>query len=148
VGTASCRSITLLSGVEKKVYRIGTTSLGGIFWSEPRKVQFKFFIITIRSARSHEIAGGLADIQDRMPATLKCEDYDRWLDPGFRQVKDLGDLLEPHPVDGMRRHPVSTWVHSVKNDDPSCAEEYIPQLLFLSGAGRVNESRGTGPRRR
>jgi putative SOS response-associated peptidase YedK len=72
----------------------------------------------------------LADIHDRMPVILRREDYDRWLDPGFRQVEDLSDLLKPHPVDGMRRRPVSTWVNSVKNDDPSCAEEYIPQLLF------------------
>lgn len=27
-------------------------------------------------------------------------------------------------------HRVSTRVNSVKNDDPACAEEFIPTLLF------------------
>jgi hypothetical protein len=30
----------------------------------------------------------------------------------------------------MRHHRVSTRVNSVKNDDPACAEEFIPTLWF------------------
>jgi putative SOS response-associated peptidase YedK len=34
------------------------------------------------------------------------------------------------PPGAMSHHRVSTRVNSVKNDDPRCAEEFIPTLLF------------------
>jgi putative SOS response-associated peptidase YedK len=72
----------------------------------------------------------LSGIHDRMPVILKPESYDLWLDPGFKKTDDLLDLLKPFPADAMRHHRVSTRVNSVKNDDPACAEEYVPTLLF------------------
>ena len=72
----------------------------------------------------------LSGIHDRMPVILKHENYDLWLDPRFKNVDDLLDLLKPFPADAMRRYPVSTRVNSVKNDDPACAEEFVPRLLF------------------
>jgi len=36
---------------------------------------------------------------------------------------------KPFP-DALRHHRVSTRVNSVKNDDPACTEEFIPNLLF------------------
>ncbi len=68
----------------------------------------------------------LSDIHDRMPAILKGEDYDRWLDPGFKHATDILDLLKPYQADSMRRYRVSSRVNSVKNDDAACAEEYVP----------------------
>ena len=65
-----------------------------------------------------------------MPVILNSEDYDRWLDPGFKPVDDILDLLKPHQADSMRRYGVSSRVNSVKNDDAACAEEYIPETLF------------------
>ena len=61
-----------------------------------------------------------------MPVVLKPESYDLWLDPGFKGADALHDLLKPFPADAMRYHRVN----SVKNDDPACAEEFIPTLLF------------------
>ena len=72
----------------------------------------------------------LTDIHDQMPVILKQEDHDRWLDPGFKQVDDILDLLKPYPADSMRRYLVSTRVNSPQNDDPACAEEYILVTLF------------------
>jgi len=73
----------------------------------------------------------LSGIHDRMPVILQRDDYDLWLDPGFKKVDDLRDLLKPFPADAMRHYQVSTRVNSVKNDDPACAEEYVlPKLLF------------------
>ena len=72
----------------------------------------------------------VSDIHDRMPVILKCEDYDRWLDPGFKQVDDILDLLKPYQADSMRRYRVSTRINSAKNDDPACADEHAPELLF------------------
>src|SRR5208337_4580105 len=37
----------------------------------------------------------LADLHDRMPVILRPEDYDLWLDPGFRDVKALAEVLLP-----------------------------------------------------
>jgi len=65
-----------------------------------------------------------------MPVILKREDHDRWLDPGFRQVDDILDLLKPYQADSMRRHGVSTRVNSAQYDDAACAEEYVPEMLF------------------
>ena len=72
----------------------------------------------------------LSGIHDLMPVILKRDDYDLWLDPGLKRVDDLLDLLKPFPADAMRHHRVSTRVNSVKNDDPACAEEFVPNLLF------------------
>ena len=30
----------------------------------------------------------------------------------------------------MRRYSVGTRVNSAQNDDPACAEEYVPEMLF------------------
>lgn len=30
----------------------------------------------------------------------------------------------------MRRYRVSPRVNSAQNDDPACAEEYVPDMLF------------------
>ncbi len=72
----------------------------------------------------------LSDIHDRMPVILKAEDHDRWLDPRFKQVDDILDLLKPYPADFMRSYRVSSRVNSVKNDDAACAEEYVRDTLF------------------
>jgi putative SOS response-associated peptidase YedK len=72
----------------------------------------------------------LSGIHDRMPVIMKHENYDLWLDPGFKKVGDLLDLLKPFPAGAMRHYRVSTRVNSVKNDDPACAEKYVPNLLF------------------
>jgi putative SOS response-associated peptidase YedK len=72
----------------------------------------------------------LFGIHNRMPVIVRPESYDLWLDPGFTKVDDLHDLLKPFSADAMRHHRVSTHVNSVKNDDPACAEEFIPTLLF------------------
>ena len=72
----------------------------------------------------------LSDIHDRMPVILEAEDHDRWLDPGFKQVDDILDLLKPYQPDSMRRYRVSTLVNSAQNDDPACIEEYVPETLF------------------
>jgi len=72
----------------------------------------------------------LSDVHDRMPVILKGDDYDRWLDPRFKQVDDIFDLLKPYQADSMRRYLVSSRVNSVKNDDAACAEEHVPEALF------------------
>ena len=54
---------------------------------------------------------------------LPLEQYDFWLDPGFKSTDDLKELLRPYEASLMRRYPVSTRVNLVKNDYPECAME-------------------------
>ena len=55
----------------------------------------------------------VADIHDRMPVTLRPDNFDRWLgvDP------DPRELLHSFPAELMRMWPISTRVNSPKNDD-------------------------------
>ncbi len=62
----------------------------------------------------------LADVHDRMPMILNPEHYDLWLDPGFRRVDALKEMLNPFDARLMRCFPVSTRINSVTNDDPDC----------------------------
>jgi putative SOS response-associated peptidase YedK len=63
----------------------------------------------------------LADVHDRMPVILPLENYDLWLDPGFKGTDDLREMLRPYEPSLMKRYPVSTRVNLVKNVDPDCA---------------------------
>jgi putative SOS response-associated peptidase YedK len=94
-------------------------------WRNPEKELIKTFSIITTSANAL-----VSEIHDRMPVILEYENYDVWLDPGFRRVEPLLDLLMPYRADSMRRYRVSARVNSAQNDDPACAEEYTPQMLF------------------
>jgi putative SOS response-associated peptidase YedK len=63
----------------------------------------------------------LADVHDRMPVILSPDCYELWLDPGFRSPMALAEMLRPFAARLMKRHPVSTRVNSVANDDAECA---------------------------
>jgi putative SOS response-associated peptidase YedK len=64
----------------------------------------------------------LADVHDRMPVILPAASYDLWLDPGFREVGAVTELLKPYDAGLMRRYAVSAWVNNVANDDRQCSE--------------------------
>ena len=61
------------------------------------------------------------DVHSRMPVIIAPEEYDLWLDPGFKDVAGIAELLVPFASAAMKRFPVSTRVNSVKFDDPECA---------------------------
>jgi putative SOS response-associated peptidase YedK len=62
----------------------------------------------------------LADVHDRMPVILRRDDYDQWLDPGFKDVKALAEVLAPFDAAQMKSFSVSTRINAVANDDPEC----------------------------
>jgi putative SOS response-associated peptidase YedK len=64
----------------------------------------------------------LADIHDRMPAILRPDEYDLWLDPAFRDTASVSEMLRPFDAALMRRYLVSTRVNNVQNDDADCAK--------------------------
>jgi putative SOS response-associated peptidase YedK len=61
-------------------------------------------------------------VHNRMPVILHPDDYDIWLDPGFRDIQTLASMLVPYDANSMRSFPVSTRINSVKNDDTGCSE--------------------------
>lgn len=61
-------------------------------------------------------------IHDRMPVILPVTAYGRWLDPTYRDTKDLRILLEPYPAEDMTARRVSRAVNDVRNDGPECVE--------------------------
>jgi putative SOS response-associated peptidase YedK len=63
----------------------------------------------------------MQDVHDRMPVIVRPDDYELWLDPGFKKTETLIDLLKPYDASLMKRYPVSTRVNSVKWDDPECS---------------------------
>ncbi len=63
----------------------------------------------------------IADVHDRMPVILNPENYELWLDPGFRNTVVLAELLRPFDAKLMKRYPVSARINSVSNDDAECA---------------------------
>jgi putative SOS response-associated peptidase YedK len=65
----------------------------------------------------------VAEVHDRMPAILKPEDYELWLDPGMTDAALVADCLKPFDPRLMKKYPVSTRVSRTENDDPECARE-------------------------
>ncbi len=65
----------------------------------------------------------LAGIHDRMPAILRPEDYDLWLDPGITDPARVAELLKPYDARRMRIYPVSDFVNRTENEGPDCATE-------------------------
>ncbi len=74
----------------------------------------------------------IADVHDRMPVILNPENYELWLDPGFRNTMALGELLRPFDAKLMKRYPVSARINSVSNDDAECVAAVNPGQISLS----------------
>ena len=80
-----------------------------------------------------------------MPVILRQENYDLWLDPGFKNVQALAELLAPFDASRMKSFPVSTRINAVANHDPDCVVPWHRDLpaqsalfgqqsgLFLAG---------------
>src|SRR6266478_1870299 len=76
----------------------------------------------------------VADVHDRMPAILRVEDYEGWLDPGITDAKAVLDCLKPLDASLMKKYPVSPRVNRPENDDEEYAREVpiesAPMTLF------------------
>ncbi len=64
----------------------------------------------------------IADLHDRMPLTVRPDDWAAWLDGDFDDTDALLALLAAAPVPGVAIHPVSTLVNSVANNVPELIE--------------------------
>ncbi len=78
-------------------------------WSNRGDVVISCAIIT---TEANELVG---DLHDRMPAILRDEFHDSWLDPRTDRTV-LTEMLKPFPSLMMKTHPVSSSVNSPDND--------------------------------
>ena len=97
----------------------GMLAMAGL-WEENRMAAET----TIRSCTIITTAANQAtgQLHDRMPVFLARRDHDRWLDPGYRDIGKLKQLLVPAPDDLLKWTAVSTRVNNSKNDDRECVE--------------------------
>ena len=72
----------------------------------------------------------VSDVHDRMPAILRPEDYDLWLDPGITEPRRVLECLRPFDAN-LKRHPVSARVNRPENDDEECGREVQIQQTTL-----------------
>ena len=59
---------------------------------------------------------------DRMPAVVRAEDFERWLDPAVEDPRELLAILVPFPASEMEAYPVSPEVNKVATEGPECVE--------------------------
>jgi putative SOS response-associated peptidase YedK len=56
-----------------------------------------------------------------MPVIVPPEKYEQWLDPDVMDFAEIRDILKPYEATSMRRHPVSTRLNNVRNEDAEFA---------------------------
>jgi putative SOS response-associated peptidase YedK len=109
----------------KQAYNFGMTddmlfAFAGLWerWQDPTGEFIDTF--TILTTKPNSL---VARIHDRMPAILKPDDYELWLDPGVTNVALVADTLKPFDSRLMKKWPVSTRVNKAENDEQECAKE-------------------------
>jgi putative SOS response-associated peptidase YedK len=95
------------------------------FWKDPKGAVLE--TCSILTTGPNAVMEG---VHDRMPVILRPDDYELWLDPGFKKTDALADLLKPYDANQMKRYEVSTRVNSVKYDDADCAAALETGHLF------------------
>jgi len=66
-----------------------------------------------------EASDSVREIHHRMPAILKPEMYESWLDPLNQNINELKNILQTGIVTELMSHAVSKSVNSVKNNTSS-----------------------------
>ena len=79
----------------------------------------------------------LAVVHNRMPAILEPENYELWLDPGFKDGDALTEMLKPFNPALMKCYAVSTLVNAPANDNPECMAEVAPETANVSVCGTL-----------
>lgn len=84
-------------------------------WQSPDGSEIKS--CTIITTEPNEL---VAQIHNRMPAILRPDACEVWLDPQMKDTSRLSELLSPYPADEMVAYPVSRAVNDPQNDSLEC----------------------------
>ena len=112
------------------------------FWVRPRHggiVAFAGLMETYAEPGGSEIdtaailttaaSGDIAHIHDRMPAVIKSEDFEKWLDCRTQEPRDVAHLMRA-PEDGFfEAIPVSDKVNKVANTGTDLQERVEPETI-------------------
>lgn len=104
----------------------GLLAMAGL-WEENSKLAIDGKPIrstTIITTEANETTSG---IHHRMPVFLDESDFETWLDPNFRDLDALKNLLVPASNDYLKLTAVSRHVNRAINDDPGCVEPVATQ---------------------
>ena len=82
--------------------------------SDEESVYKSCTIITTAASES------IREIHHRMPVILDPDFYEKWLNVEIQDPKELEIILKDGIIHDMKYYPVSTFVNSVKNNDPNC----------------------------
>jgi putative SOS response-associated peptidase YedK len=69
-----------------------------------------------------QASDSMRDIHHRMPAILKPQIFETWLDPANQNVTELNEILKNEIITELTSYPVSREVNSIRRNDPSCIE--------------------------
>ena len=61
----------------------------------------------------------MAELHNRMPVILDAQDFDWWMEGDVREV---GQLLKPCPVEWLDAYPISRQVNNARNQGPELIE--------------------------
>jgi putative SOS response-associated peptidase YedK len=87
------------------------------------KVGPPLYTYTIVTTSPNEL---VRPVHDRMPALLREEDEDAWLDPSIEDPARLAPLLTPFPAERMEAYDVSPLLNSVENEGPEVVARGAP----------------------
>jgi putative SOS response-associated peptidase YedK len=82
--------------------------------SDEESVYKSCTIITTAASES------ILEIHHRMPVILNPDFHEKWLNVEIQNPKELEIILQEGVIHDMKYYPVSTFVNSVKNNDPNC----------------------------
>jgi putative SOS response-associated peptidase YedK len=86
------------------------------FWRDKENSDNTYRSCTIIT---RDASGKLKEIHDRMPAVLRPDAYDAWLDVDNQDAESPQEILVEKTVSEFTFRPVSKQVNSVRNNDPS-----------------------------
>ena len=99
----------------------GLFAMAGL-WEENTKLAIDGDPIRTTTIITTEANETTSDVHHRMPVLLDESNFEVWLDPSFRDLDALKNLLVPAPNDRLKLTAVSRHVNRASNDDPACVE--------------------------
>ena len=95
-------------------------------WRDPKNNVIE--TCTILTTRPNAL---VADVHDRMPAILRVEDYECWLNPGITNTETVVDCLKPFDESLMRKYPVGSRVNRLKTMTRSAPGKFRLRIQVL-----------------
>jgi putative SOS response-associated peptidase YedK len=88
---------------------------GGLYDARRRPDGSELHTCTITTTEPNEV---VAPIHERMPAIIKPEDEELWLDSDAIEPERLLPLLRPYPAEDVATYPISRAVNNPRVDTP------------------------------